>query len=357
MESTVFYPRPLSKLEQIAKLVRRYMPLDQDPPTEELCPLLERLNSDLDRDTANMIITGTYPQVFSMGKNSTPVHMQFHNRYTPTFVHNHDFCEIVYVCCGSCSNVFKSGILPLHSGDLLFLPPKMRHALSVFSDDTMVMNFWVRTSVLEQFLDTMPMHDNPIRQFCSRWDSNDAVVLQIATDYRFSMLLQRILQERETMSSDLRPAYVLAQFQMMLITLLEQYTDRMQLQDVDLPDIRMESIIELIRSQLNSVTLHSLAYQLGYSYSYLSRIIKQFTGRGFSELRRDLRLEQAARLLRETDQPVDAIALSCGYETRSQFYAQFKSVYHTTPAQYRSAPGQPQQDRGLPHHRLPFHPQ
>ena len=48
-----------------------------------------------------------------------------------------------------------------------------------------------------------------------------------------------------------------------------------------------------------------------------------------------LRIEQASRLLRETDRAVMDIALSVGFENFSYFIKRFREVFGCTPSQYR----------------------
>jgi AraC family transcriptional regulator len=48
-----------------------------------------------------------------------------------------------------------------------------------------------------------------------------------------------------------------------------------------------------------------------------------------------LRLEEAARLLRATDQTVLQIAIAVGFENASHFSVQFKRDYGVTPLAYR----------------------
>lgn len=45
--------------------------------------------------------------------------------------------------------------------------------------------------------------------------------------------------------------------------------------------------------------------------------------KSFSEYLRDLRLEEAARLLRETDMPIDQVAFDVGLKSASGFYRNF----------------------------------
>ena len=63
--------------------------------------------------------------------------------------------------------------------------------------------------------------------------------------------------------------------------------------------------------------------------------LKQAYDKTFSEYLRDLRLEEAARLLRETDMPIDQVAFSVGLKSASGFHRNFLLSYGMTPAQYR----------------------
>lgn len=58
-------------------------------------------------------------------------------------------------------------------------------------------------------------------------------------------------------------------------------------------------------------------------------------GKSFSEYLRDMRLEEAAKQLRETDTPVDQIAFDVGLKSASGFYRNFLLSYGMTPNQYR----------------------
>ena len=66
-----------------------------------------------------------------------------------------------------------------------------------------------------------------------------------------------------------------------------------------------------------------------------SQHLKEAYDKTFSEYLRDMRLEEAARLLRETDIPVDQIAFSVGLKSASGFHRNFLLSYGQTPAQYR----------------------
>lgn len=66
-----------------------------------------------------------------------------------------------------------------------------------------------------------------------------------------------------------------------------------------------------------------------------SQKLKQAYDKTFSEYLRDIRLQEAARLLRETDLPIDQVAFSVGLKSPSGFHHNFLLSYGMTPAQYR----------------------
>ena len=66
-----------------------------------------------------------------------------------------------------------------------------------------------------------------------------------------------------------------------------------------------------------------------------SQKLKQAYDKTFSEYLRDIRLQEAARLLRETDLPIDQVAFAVGLKSPSGFHHNFLLSYGMTPAQYR----------------------
>lgn len=66
-----------------------------------------------------------------------------------------------------------------------------------------------------------------------------------------------------------------------------------------------------------------------------TRQMNEIAGRSFSEYLREMRLREAARLLRETDIPIDQIAYEVGLRSVSGFHRNFLLSYGKTPNQYR----------------------
>ncbi|MBD2845111.1 helix-turn-helix domain-containing protein [Paenibacillus sp. IB182496] len=83
------------------------------------------------------------------------------------------------------------------------------------------------------------------------------------------------------------------------------------------------------------VSLSDAADLVYLSPVYLSRLFKRETGRSFSDYVTEIRLEQAARLLRETNLKIYAISEQTGYRDVRHFYKLFKSYAGCSPSEYR----------------------
>ena len=83
------------------------------------------------------------------------------------------------------------------------------------------------------------------------------------------------------------------------------------------------------------ITLATVADHLHVNTSYLSTLFRQVTGMTFKEHLNRIRIEEAARLLANTDYSVMEIAIACGYKDQSYFTKVFKKLTGLTPKQYR----------------------
>ena len=67
-----------------------------------------------------------------------------------SFIHSHSFFEIIFVLNGFCSNDIGNYNLKLKKGNVCIIAPNTTHALSIFTDDCIVLNLLVRSSTFEK---------------------------------------------------------------------------------------------------------------------------------------------------------------------------------------------------------------
>jgi len=99
---------------------------------------------------------------------------------------------------------------------------------------------------------------------------------------------------------------------------------------------RIVDIMKYVQNHYYDVTLEDLAECFNLSKPYLSRYIRQKSGMTFQEAVKKARLKRARKMLKESNQTVESIAETVGYETVEHFNRLFKKTYNMTPGQYRS---------------------
>ena len=87
------------------------------------------------------------------------------------------------------------------------------------------------------------------------------------------------------------------------------------------------------------LSLKSLAFQLGFSPSYLSVLIKKELGLPFQDYLIQERMKKAKLLLLTTDLKVYEIAEQVGFEDMNYFSQRFKQVVGVTPRQFKRGEG------------------
>lgn len=84
------------------------------------------------------------------------------------------------------------------------------------------------------------------------------------------------------------------------------------------------------------ITLAQVAHHVALSPNYLASLFKRQFGRTIVDYLTEVRIEEAKRLLRETELKVSRIASEVGYNSPYYFSRAFKQVAGCSPRQYRS---------------------
>ena len=77
-----------------------------------------------------------------------------------------------------------------------------------------------------------------------------------------------------------------------------------------------------------------LTSEVGISRTQLHRKMKEMTGLPVTEFIRNIRLEQAARLLKEQKVNVTQVAYSVGFSTLAHFSTVFRKQFGVSPTEY-----------------------
>ena len=98
----------------------------------------------------------------------------------------------------------------------------------------------------------------------------------------------------------------------------------------------IRQILHFIRSHYSErISLRDIACSVGLSESYVSRMFKSETGMNIVTYINDIRLNEAARLLRQTNLPIKVIADKVGIENYNRFFNLFRERKGCTPMAFR----------------------
>ena len=90
-----------------------------------------------------------------------------------------------------------------------------------------------------------------------------------------------------------------------------------------------------VKEHLPSATRNALAELFHFSPGYVNYLYKTHCGKNFTAHLQDLRIEQAAHLLRDTNLDVGTIIEAVGYANRNHFYRLFRARYSVSPTEFR----------------------
>lgn len=99
------------------------------------------------------------------------------------------------------------------------------------------------------------------------------------------------------------------------------------------PDDTINQIVRYIADHFNNVTLKELSAHFSYHPNYISGLLHKQTGKTFSQLVLEKRMEHALVLLKGTDLSNEEIAALLGYNSTTNYYKAFQRYYGTTPRQ------------------------
>jgi AraC-like DNA-binding protein len=101
--------------------------------------------------------------------------------------------------------------------------------------------------------------------------------------------------------------------------------------------LRIEEILRYVSINFDrDIGLEEVASMLCVSPQYFSTFFRKVTGTTFIEYLNNIRVNNAIRLLSESDNKITHIAVECGFNNTSNFNAVFKKFTGKTPSEFRA---------------------
>jgi AraC family cel operon transcriptional repressor len=249
--------------------------------------------------------------------------------------HSHDFWEAMYVLEGHGEHLIGADLLPLQGGALLLIRPPDCHIIRANPGERLL------------FIN-VAFPAEAWRSFCSLAGlAGDYSRWRAATSPPYVTVPEADQRGCGDAFREALHAFSFGPTKLHLCRFWSELADR--LASTDQPRWHGESQMpKWLRSALDAMELPDnlrgglprLRELSGVSSAYLARTFRRALRKSPTEFLNELRLRQAALLLRTTTLEIIDVAHECGFENLSYFYRLFRARYRCPPRRYRLRVGE-----------------
>ena len=224
-----------------------------------------------------------------------------HTRFIHFPEHTHDYVEVIFMCSGETTHIVNGKTITLKEGDLLFLNQSATHEVYRAGEQDIAVNFIVLPEFFSAPLSMIGEEPTPLRNFlvdclCNQNSGAGYLYFDISQVKPIQNLLENLLWILIQETPNKRK---ISQMTMSLVLMqLLAHTDTLESAD---PEYALVwQVLRYVEKNYIHGSFAELTDLLHYDPSWLSRQIKQRTGKTYTQLVQETRLAQAAYLLSDT---------------------------------------------------------
>lgn len=255
-----------------------------------------------------------------------------------TFIHSHDFNELVIIFSGSSTHVTEAGAYPVSAGDVFVIMAGEKHEYRNSSHLKLANVLYMPEALEPSFGDLRDMpgyhalftlepqhrHEHQLRSCLSL---NTAELAQV------HHLFIRMSQELSAQEPGFR-SLTHALFMEMITFLCRAYSKSRR--DATQPILSLAAVLSHIERHFDQpVTLADLANMANMSESTFLRTFRQFMNTTPIEYLLQQRIAHAAHFLQESKLRISEVAQCSGFEDSNYFSRKFRHTYGISPSEWR----------------------
>ncbi len=256
--------------------------------------------------------------------------------------HTHEFVELIFIVEGTCKQYIDDVCYESEAGDLLFVNYGQIHAFQAMSKEFRYYNLlYVPEFFSEELINSENIYDifeiSLFREFSDAKIRPTQLVSFRGNEYRE---IKKIIEDmsRELTEKGLGYRSILNGYSRVLYSKILRKLKTSEANGAQqncINRITAECLAYIDSRCFEKLTLKEIAEHTFYNPAYLSRIFKEQCGVSLSEYIKEKRMQEAARLLIDSQLSNDEIMYQVGYSDKKQFYKNFKDIYQVTPAEFR----------------------
>ena len=253
-------------------------------------------------------------------------------------LHEGSCFECVYVFQGSAEFWLLDKKFQLQPGDFFFHAPGDAYAVNA-ATNSIVINMNMRRSYIykayPRLFSQCPLALNFFDRCFRKEAPGNYMIFHTDNRAELKETVLRIFIEY-LWGDQFRNEIIRANFEM-LTAYLKRYTGDLieTLEVLSSLDRNFNDILNYLNKNYTSASLETTAEAMHFSKQHVSRIIREVTGKSFSKLLKEIRIEKVKEYLKETSLSLENIAELTGFSSTSYLWRTFKDLSGTAPSDYR----------------------
>ena len=235
-------------------------------------------------------------------------------------IHFHDTLEILYFLEGDCCIINGNDELQVETGDIIVFNSGDIHCVNRGKKVAKYIILQISYSFCES-VGFRYWEYTFKKQFC---------------DKKIADMLIDILEENNA-ENDFFIESIKVKVLNLLLDLFKNYTVDNQQNSTYNSKLRLtKKIIKYIQTNISEpITIKDIANYYGYTRFHISRVFKEATGTTVLDYISFVKVEEAKKLLKKSDESIAEIAVKCGFSSQGYFCKIFKKYENISPNEYK----------------------
>lgn len=257
--------------------------------------------------------------------------------------HIHEFIEITYILSGKVTHKIGDNYYDVSRGDLLFINFQQTHAYVSENGFEYVNILVLPTFISDELINSENALDMLTLSIFEEFTGEiDRIVPYIHFDRVSMVKIEKIINDMLYEFTHKQKGYQTALKGMLQILLVNIFR-QMHSQDGETGILEhvgkiAPEVLQFIEDNcFEKFSISDLAKRNFYNPSYFSRAFKECFGVTLTAYVQKKRIDEAIRLLKETDLSVEKVGQSVGYCDKKQFYKSFRDFTGTSPGKFRQS--------------------
>lgn len=253
--------------------------------------------------------------------------------------HRHEYMEIVYLLEGEIHMEIEGKSILMKKNNICIMDKNVKHSNKPLSENDLAVNILLTSQKFDSVFMHLLSDDNYISNFIiNSFYSDNKTKKYMIHEIEQNSFLESVLINLicEYYSDSIRCESKINGCLLLLFTELSRAFNKPSEIKIKKKHSKIkEDIMEYLKNQYKDTSLLKAAEHFHFHPNYLSSLVKKEFGKNFKDLLIDIRMVEAAKMLRTTNKKINIIVDEIGYSNEAYFYRQFKDKYNMTPFEYR----------------------